>query len=327
MSRSCLISTGLLIAFAVGCNSEPDPVRRYRSAAPFAGDQEQAPGGDAQDKPAAKDGKSSQISEQKIIYSAELAVVTKDLESAERSVREILAKLGGYVGDATVRRGQGSRPSATYQLRVPTDKYQQCLSQLAELGKPESRREMTQDVGEEYVDVTSRINNKKQIEQRLLELLKDRKGDLKEVIELESKLATVREEIERAQGRINYLNNRVALASIKLELWEEQNYVPPRSPDFTSRITDTWQESVKSVLLFFQTSVLFLIGIIPWIPVILVFMCYGQFCDCPFVVTPRQEVDSFNKVINWPSSLSTVRHRIHISEQFVTSTSPEANGC
>jgi hypothetical protein len=207
------------------------------------------------------------IDQTKIIYTGHLSVVAKDFDQAEPKVREIAKKHKGYIADAQVQRKQGTRPSATWIIRTPAADFDDCLHELAGLGVPESQRVATQDVGEEYVDVQSRVTSKKKIEERILEMLKDRKGDLKEVMELEGKLGAIREEIEKAQGRLNYLANRVAFSTINLALREERDYVPPQSPDFAGQVADTWKSSTGLIVKFLQQIAIFAVSIAPWAPV------------------------------------------------------------
>jgi hypothetical protein len=211
--------------------------------------------------------KSAQAVDQKIIYTGTIAVVAREFDKAEPKVREVVKKHKAYIADAQVQRNQGSQPSATWVIRAPAESFDDCMHDLAELGIPESQRVTTQDVGEEFVDVASRIASKKKIEERVLEMLKDRKGDLREVMELETKLAGIREEIERAQGRLNFLTNRVSYSTINLTLREERDYVPPQTPDFAGQVSETWKTSSGAFTRCAQGVALFGISIAPWLPV------------------------------------------------------------
>jgi hypothetical protein len=75
-------------------------------------------------------------------------------------------------------------------------------------------------VGEEYVDVTARVNNAHRLEDRLIALLATRTGKLQDVLSVERELARVREEIERYEGRLRYLNSRVATSTLSVTVHE-----------------------------------------------------------------------------------------------------------
>ena len=55
---------------------------------------------------------------------------------------------------------------------------------------------------------------------RILKLLDERTGDIEDVIAVEKQLSRVREEIEQAQGRLKYLQNRTALATLTISARE-----------------------------------------------------------------------------------------------------------
>jgi uncharacterized coiled-coil protein SlyX len=76
------------------------------------------------------------------------------------------------------------------------------------------------------VDVESRLKNKRIEEARLLEILEKKTGDLKEVVALEQAISEVREQIERMEGRMRYLTEKVELTTITITAREVQDYVP-----------------------------------------------------------------------------------------------------
>ncbi|HYU07980.1 MAG TPA: DUF4349 domain-containing protein, partial [Gemmatimonadales bacterium] len=77
-----------------------------------------------------------------------------------------------------------------------------------------------QDVGEEYVDVTARMENARRLERRFIELLATRAGRLKDVLDVEQALARVREEIERYEGRMRYLRAHTAMSTLSITVHE-----------------------------------------------------------------------------------------------------------
>ncbi|NIP80972.1 MAG: DUF4349 domain-containing protein, partial [Gemmatimonadetes bacterium] len=77
-----------------------------------------------------------------------------------------------------------------------------------------------EDVGEEYVDVQAQVANSRRLEQRLLELLAERTGDLDDVLAVERELARVRERIDRQEGRLRYLRDRVSMSTLTVTVHE-----------------------------------------------------------------------------------------------------------
>ena len=210
--------------------------------------------------------------QRKIVMSGTLALVTRNFAEAEARVPAIVQRHGGFVAEEQVARQRGAVPSGSWAIRVPAAKFDACLRELAGLASAETQKIATQDVGEEFVDTQARIAARRKVEERLLEMLKDRKGDLKEILELEAKLGTVREELDRAQGRLKFLEDRVALSSIALTLREEKDYVPPPppgQPGFAERVAEAWHEGVGSLTKVGAEAAIHGARLAPWSPVLL----------------------------------------------------------
>lgn len=155
-----------------------------------------------------------------IIRSAKASVEVDSLEPAVAAAREIAGRVGGYVANVAVQTGAGQLRRATLELKVPAERFDDAVNGLTPLGKVESVDVNAADVGEEFVDVTARMENARRLERRLIELLAARTGKLADVLEVEQSLARVREEIERYEGRIRYLRAHVATSTIAVYLHE-----------------------------------------------------------------------------------------------------------
>jgi len=74
-----------------------------------------------------------------------------------------------------------------------------------------------QDVTEEYVDLEARIRTERALEAQLLEILKSTKA-VSEMMDVHGRLAEVRGEIEKMEGRRRYLDDRISLSTIHLTI-------------------------------------------------------------------------------------------------------------
>lgn len=168
-----------------------------------------------------------------LIRTGEASVEVDSLDRAIDRVRALAARLGGYVGNTSVALGRDQVRSATLELKVPAARFQEALSGVAPLGRVDSVATSAQDVGEEFVDVSAREANARRLEARLLVLLDARTGRLTDVLAVERELARVREEIERADGRLRYLRTRVAMSTLTVTVHERLPLVgtsPVRNP-------------------------------------------------------------------------------------------------
>jgi hypothetical protein len=273
---------GLLI-LGLGCGAESANKEYFASAAASAAvgaapADEEAPAQEAQPEQAAQ-----VLQERKIIYTANIGLVVEDFAAAETDIPKLIAQFGGYLANVSVDRTRGSYLTANYTVRVPTERYADLLAALETLGMVESQTQSTQEVTEEYVDLQSRISSKQQLEQRILKLLEDRNDAIEKVLQVERELARVREEIEQMQGRLRFLANRVALATIVINVREERDYEPPQEPTFASRIGRAWDDSIGSLIDVGQSTVVTLVFLAPWlvlllpIPVLLAWLARRRF--------------------------------------------------
>ncbi|MFH5805180.1 DUF4349 domain-containing protein [Alienimonas sp. DA493] len=213
--------------------------------------------------PAADDARPAGV-QPKIIYTADLTVVVDDFAAAETAIPALVEKFGGYIAGSNVDRSVGDRLRGTWTVRVPVANYNAFLSGAGGLGVVEERDESARDVTAEFVDVEARLAGRRALETRLLELLAERPGELKDVLEIERELARVREEIETAEGRLRYLSNQTAFSTITLNVREERDYVPPREPGFGERIATTWDNSLAALASFGRGLVLFVVAVAPF---------------------------------------------------------------
>lgn len=161
-----------------------------------------------------------EIATNMIIRTATASIEVDSLEPAVARVKELATRLGGYVGSSGIVTGKNQLRQAAIELKIPAGRFDEVQSGLAPIGKLESVNVSAQDVGEEFVDVTARMDNARRLEQRLIGLLATRTGKLKDVLDVEQSLARVREEIERYEGRIRYLRAHTAMSTLSVTVHE-----------------------------------------------------------------------------------------------------------
>lgn len=155
-----------------------------------------------------------------VIRTANASIEVDSLEQAVASVRQLAARLGGYVAGTNISTGNDQLRNAQLELKVPADRFDESLAGLSPIGKLESVSVAAEDVGEQFVDATARMENARRLERRLIDLLATRTGKLKDVLDVEQTLARVREEIERYEGRIRYLRAHTAMSTLSINVHE-----------------------------------------------------------------------------------------------------------
>ena len=155
-----------------------------------------------------------------LIRTATASIEVDSLEVAIEHTKRLAARVGGFVANSSMEAGANRVRSATLEVKLPAQRFDEGLAGLEPIGKLESVDVEAQDVGEEFVDVTARMENARRLERRLIDLLATRTGKLKDVLDVEQSLARVRQEIERYEGRMRYLRAHTAMSTVTITVHE-----------------------------------------------------------------------------------------------------------
>ena len=155
-----------------------------------------------------------------VIRTGTASIEVDSLQSAIARLKQLSARVGGYVANSNIESGKSQLRQAVMEVKIPATRFDEALTGLNPIGKLESVNVEAQDVGEEFVDVNARMENARRLERRLIDLLATRTGKLKDVLDVEQSLAQVREEIERYQGRIRYLQAHTAVSTLTVTMHE-----------------------------------------------------------------------------------------------------------
>ena len=189
-----------------------------------------------------------------VIRSGTATMQVDSLDRAIALVHGLARRVGGFIGSSTTQSGRGAVPEATLEIRMPADRFEDAVDGLRPIGKVEAVNVTAQDVGEEYVDVQARMANDHRLEARLIELVAQRTGKLSDVLAVEQELARVREEIERYQGRLRYLQTRAAVSTLSLTIHMPIPVVDEGSPGVMGEaVRDAWRNFIAVVALLIQS--------------------------------------------------------------------------
>ncbi len=205
----------------------------------------------------------------KIVYKATLSLVVEDFGATEKSITAMVTAAGGYVAQFREDRTLGDLRGGQWVLRVPVDQFEKVLDGAGKLGVTQRRDVQSEDISEEYVDLSARLKSKQGIEARLLELVKTKTDEVRDILTVETELGRVREEIERVEGRLRYLADRVALTTITIDAREQRNYVPPEVPSLAGKIAQTFYASLDVLWQATEAAILLVVAIVPFLIIFL----------------------------------------------------------
>jgi hypothetical protein len=155
-----------------------------------------------------------------IVRTCQASIEVDSLGSSMTELRRIVQRVGGFVADASVQSGRNQVRSATLEVKVPAGRFDELTEALEPIGRLQFVNVGAEDVSEEFVDLTARVENGRRLEDRLVELLRTRTGKLQDVLSVERELARIREEIERMEGRLRFLKTSAQLSTLSINLFE-----------------------------------------------------------------------------------------------------------
>ena len=244
----------LFLPLLAGCSAEPN------SSIPYVSTDASPPGTAKSDSATAAANESRHI-----IYRATLSLDVKNFAKASEEVESLTKKVGGYIAQYREDSASGAPRGGHWTVRVPTAEFESFVEAVAGQGVTHQREITSEDVTEEYVDLTARLKNKEELEKRLLELVAGRGEEIKDLLALEAELSRVREEIERMEGRMRYLADRVAMTTVQISAYEREVYQPPLAPTFSGRVAQSFYDSLNLLGQFAEGCVIVAAALLPWL--------------------------------------------------------------
>lgn len=210
----------------------------------------------AQDIPQVKD-------QRMIIRTGTMNLEVEKFEEAEKNLAETVKKLGGYVANSSLNQYQNGKKYGTLVLKVPAGKFDELVSEAGKNGKVMSQNVSSNDITEEYVDLESRVKTQKELEQRLIKILNEKASRLAEIIEVEEKLASVRQKIENIEGRMKLLKSQSDYSTLTVTLSEQAFLETVSGGGFFHEIWKAVKDGLKGFTSVLTVSITVLIALLP----------------------------------------------------------------
>ena len=166
------------------------------------------------------------IDDRKIIRNADLHLEVDGYEAAYTKIGEITRAKKGFVAGASTTKLANGKIRATVTLRIPPEKFEETLAELAKLGNVRHQAISTSDVTKQYTDLESRLKSKETLVERLKKVLLEGKGTVKELMEVEVQMGATIEQIESIKGELKYYDNLVGLSTITMQVFEKDMGLP-----------------------------------------------------------------------------------------------------
>jgi hypothetical protein len=196
-----------------------------------------------------------------VIVTGSMTVTADDPIAASRDAVRIVESAGGRIdGRSEYAPANGDAGSASLLLRIPAERLQEVLDDLAELGRADEISTNTSDVTVQVADLESRIETQRGIIERLNSMFSKAKT-LDDLITLETTIAQHQATLEELEAQQRSVDDQVALSTLSLYLRSEAEAPVQEPMDFLSGLSAGWAAFVG-----FFSGLLVAFGVLlPWL--------------------------------------------------------------
>ena len=208
--------------------------------------------------------------QRKLIRTGKLSLGVGDFETARAKIDAIVTQAGGYVDATAVLRDGDGAAGATIVVRVPALGFDAALPRLRQVGRVVAESTQTEDITDQYVDTTARLDNAQVLAKRLRELAADRTARMEDLLAVERELARVEGEIEQLEGRMRQWNDQIDLSTITIDLMIDRPAPPvaaPATPSLGDRAGESWHGSLAALRAFGAALAMIAVALLPWLVV------------------------------------------------------------
>ena len=196
-----------------------------------------------------------QANEPMIARTASISLIVKDFGPVEATVKSIAQRHNGYIASLNTASPQDSARTLSATLQIPAAQLESAVTELKQLGRVDQETQSGEEVTKEFVDRAARLKNARATEQRLLDVLREHTGKVKDILDAEQEIARVRGEIEQMEADQRALQTRVDFATVQLSVQEEykaslQGAPPSTATQLRNAAIQGYKTVVESVIGF-----------------------------------------------------------------------------
>lgn len=216
---------------------------------------------------------------EKIIRRINMDIETQAFDELIDAINDEIKRLEGYVENSSI---SGKRYHNVNVLRrgniiarIPKERLDEFVGIVSEASNVVNKSESTENVTLQYVDAESHIKALEIEQEKLYELL-GKTGTLEDILTLESRLSTIRYELENYQSQLRLYDNKVDYSTVTLNIEEVERMTPKEEVKDTvfTRIKtgfgDTMyniSEGLKDIVVGFAVNIPYILF---WMVVILI---------------------------------------------------------
>ncbi len=166
-----------------------------------------------------------------VIRTGEVEYEVQSFDAAVATITRLVKSIkGGFIATVNSDKLANGKVRGSVVVRVPPESLDQLIldlrTNLGKSGELKNQRISSQDITKQYTDLESRLRAARAMEERLLQIIKSGKGEIKDLLAVEKELGTWRTRIEEFEGELRYYANQVALSTLSIVLYESEIQAP-----------------------------------------------------------------------------------------------------
>ncbi len=209
--------------------------------------------------------------DKKIIKTANVTLELKDYAGYNNTLHTKLKGYGAYIAQEN-QNETDEQIANEVTIKVPVDKFDDLMNSLSgDDIKVLEKNISTEDVTGEVVDTKARLEAKKEVRAKYLELLKQAKN-IDEILQVQNEINGIQEDIESADGRLGYLTHSAAYSTINLKYYQFLNGLTSKDvePNFLTKVGEAFKNGASVI----TNLVVFFISIWPLVIIAALFIFY-----------------------------------------------------
>lgn len=203
---------------------------------------------------------------QKLIYTYNYSVETKEFDVFYEKISKKTSQLGGYVENSETEGSvsDGINRYASLTLRIPADRMDQMISLLNTDSNITYQSRSSENITLKYVDMESHLKALRTEQKTLLQLL-EKADKLKDVIALQSQLTEIRYEIESYESQLRLYDNLVDYSTLYLNITEVERTtnVATKKTSFAEEAFNKLSDNLYALGQWMRSAAIWAIGSMP----------------------------------------------------------------
>jgi hypothetical protein len=162
-----------------------------------------------------------------VIRSGDIEFEVPSFDGSLAAITKLVTAIpGAFVGTVNSDKLPNGKVRGSVVVRCPPEALDGLVLDLRrELGKDGELKGVkltSADITKQYTDLESRLRAARTMETRLLQIIKEGKGEIKQLLEAERELGVWRTKIEETEGELRYYANLASLSTLTITLAEKE---------------------------------------------------------------------------------------------------------